>query len=173
MSVSVPPISVLLDASLNITHSSFCIPPLTLADIVGVPVWHWISDPREQEMARSLLGRCLSTGEPVEYWVNTHIGGIPHTFRTVAVRVGDGLFCTSHCLPPAARHLPPEDIELLRMVSEGMSQKSIQAAMRSIRGSISQSTVSRHLDALKAKLGLDPLDSNTIHELHRIAIAMR
>jgi len=172
VSVSIPPISILLDSSLNITHSSFCIAPLTLADIVGIPVWHWISDPGEREMAKSLLGHCLTTGDPVEYWVDTDIGGVLHTFRTVAARVGDGLFCTSHCLPPAARHLSPEDIELLRMLSEGMNQKSIQNAMRSVRGSISQSTVSRRLDALKAKLGLDPLDPNTMHELHRIAVAM-
>jgi hypothetical protein len=172
VSVSIPPISVLLDRSLNIIHSSYCIQPLSLSDIVGVPIWHWISDPGEQEMAKSLLRHCLATGDSVDYWVNTTIDGVAYTFRTVATRVGDGVFCTSHCIPPAARCLTSDELDLLRMVSEGLTQKSIQSAMRSIRSSISQSTVSRRLDALKAKLGLDPLDPNTTHELHRIAVAM-
>jgi DNA-binding NarL/FixJ family response regulator len=117
-----------------------------MADVVGHPCDKLADSPQDAEQIRDATTHAMATGEQVRYWLKA----AGHTWRIIVDRIPFGAIVLSRLMPPAARHLPPGDRELLRTLADGHDQGAIARAV-----GLSQSAVSRRLAMLRRLLGVE------------------
>ena len=111
---------------------------LTLADDGAVPA--------EFEVLRGARRRIVQLGGTVETSIGSH-GGLE---IGIAIAVA----------PPAA--LTPRELEVLRLLAEGLSNKAIAGAL-----GVSPRTINFHLDNLYAKLGVASRTEAAVYALRQ------